>query len=60
MPVQSPSGKLLEKWLAVDMSALHALSKNHPDEAQELIDRMRAAVMRIRPDLFEQRGTEEK
>lgn len=60
MPVQSPSGLLLEKWLSIDLNSLRALNSNHPEEALELIGRIRRFVFQIRPDLFTPPHTNER
>ena len=53
MPLTSPHAVLLAKWLAIDMQSLRDLNKSHPDEAIELISRIRAFVKQMRPDLFQ-------
>lgn len=56
MPLTSPHAVLLAKWLAVDLNSLRDLNKSHPDEALELIDRIRSFVRTVRPELFQAKG----
>lgn len=59
MPLTSPHAVLLAKWLAVDLNSLRDLNKTSPDEAIELISRIRAFVKQMRPDLFQANAPKE-
>lgn len=60
MPLTSPHAVELARKLSENLNSLRALDKKDRDESNELIDRIRNFIRTFRPDLFEERRTEEK